>query len=376
MTAHREACSTQSPDDGSPDEGPPDDDPPVSDSPTVSVVMPVYNGAALLPDTLQSLATQSFGDFEVIVVDDCSTDDTRAVVERWADPRVRLVTMPQNGGPVLARNRGVAEARGRYIAALDHDDLCFPGRLAQQVAYLEAHPAIMLVGTAAGLLEAGVAGVSRYAAVTTPALVRWLLCIENPLVWSSVMMRTEAAQRLEPFMRPERVYAEDFDLYQRIAQLGAIARIDEPLMLYRVHPGGVSKRFVGAMEDSATRVLAERHAALFGEGAEHVARLIVTYNLARRPVPDRATLAELGTALGAIQADFLATHACDGNDRRLIRWETARRWRDIGRTGLRAGTLRIADVLAVRPRHLGLGYAGLDRLLWSATIGAARRVLR
>jgi glycosyltransferase involved in cell wall biosynthesis len=106
--------------------------------PVISVVMPVYNGAALLPATLDSLAAQSFTDFEVIVVDDCSTDATRACVAGWSDPRVRLVAMPVNGGPVLARNAGVAAARGRYIAALDADDLCRPDRFARQVAYLKA----------------------------------------------------------------------------------------------------------------------------------------------------------------------------------------------------------------------------------------------
>ena len=352
--------------------------------PAISVVMPVYNGVDMLPEALDSLAAQSFGDFEVVVVDDCSTDSTRALVAQWPDPRVRLVTMAANGGPVLARNRGMAEARGRFVAALDHDDLCRPDRFARQLAYLEANPTVVLVGCAAAILQNGRTGRSLHAATTTtPAFVDWLMAIENPLVWSSVMMRGDATRRLEPFMRPDRVYAEDFDLYQRIRRFGAIARIDDVLVDYRVHPGGVSKRFVQRMEDSAVQVLAERHAALFGVDAAAIARLLVLHVSAQRPVPDRAALVTLGAALRTILEDFLATRgdALGEADRRLILRDTAHRWRVIGRTGLRAGTLRIGDLLAVRPGPTAQGdtplrYAEPGALLWSGAIGGARRAGR
>jgi GT2 family glycosyltransferase len=344
--------------------------------PSVSVIIAAYNGAAIIEETLASLQAQTFTDFEVIVVDDGSTDATREVVTAWPDPRVRLIAMERNGGPVIARNRGVAAARGRYIAALDQDDLCRPERFARQVAYLDAHPGTVLLGTAAELLFEGTIRPSTYSPVTSPALTTWLTCIENPLVWSSVMLRTDVARRLDPFTRPELLYAEDFDLYQRMQAHGAIARLDEPLMLYRVHAGGVSKRFVDHMEVSATRVLTERHQRLFDERAAKVARLLVAHNMGKRPVPDRETLAALGSALSVIQADFLATHDCTPHDIRLIRWETARRWGDIGRAGLRTGAIRLADVLAVRPDHLGLGYAGLEALLWSGLIGGVRRARR
>ncbi len=345
-------------------------------TPVVSVIMAAYNGAGIIEETLRSLEAQTFTDFEVIVVDDGSVDSTRELVSGWPDPRVRLIAMERNGGPVLARNRGFAHARGRYIAALDQDDICRPQRLARQVAYLDSHPETVLLGTATERLFEGTIGPSNYAPVTTPALTAWLLCIENPLVWSSVMLRTDVARRLDPFTRPELLYAEDFDLYQRMQDHGAIARLDEPMVLYRIHPGGLSKRFTDNMDICATRVLAERHARLFDDRAETVARLLVRHNMGGQPVPDRATLATLGSALSVIQADFLATHACDAHDIRLIRWETARRWGDIGRAGLRAGTIKLADVLAVRPDHLGLGYAGLEALMWSGLIGGARRARR
>ncbi|MGR6747930.1 hypothetical protein, partial [Aeromonas veronii] len=87
----------------------------------------------------------------------------------------------------------------------------------------------------------------HYPTHTTPDLIGWLSWIENPLVWSTVMIRADVAHRLDPFSRPDLVYAEDFDLYHRIAAFGRLARLDEPLVLYRQHAGGVSKRFVDTM---------------------------------------------------------------------------------------------------------------------------------
>ena len=295
------------------------------------------------------------------------------MVAAWPDPRVRLVLNETNSGPVRTRNRALAEARGRHIAALDQDDLCLPDRFARQVAFLDAHPEVALLGTAADFLCADGVRRSSYPAVTTPALVAWLTRIENPLVWSTVMIRGEVARSLDPFTRPEILYAEDFDLYHRIRPLGQVARLDETLLLYRQHAGGASQRFTDTMWASAARVLAEAHEALFGERAAAVAHALVHHVMGGEPVRTRAALASLGEAIGAIQQRFLAEHPVSPDDLALIRWETAQRWGRIGRAALRAGTLGLADVLAVRPAHLGLGYAGLHDLVLSGAIGGARR---
>jgi len=345
-------------------------------APAVSVIMAVYNGADLIGETLRSLQAQSFGDFEVIIVDDCSTDESRAVVRGFGDARIKLISLPRNQGVVAARNRAVAEARGRYIAALDHDDLCHPDRFARQVAWLEANPETVLVGTAASILEDGAVLPGSLAPVSTPMLIAWLLRIENPLVWSSVMMRGDAARQLDPFQRPEMIYAEDFDLYHRIARLGAIARIDEELMIYRRRSGGISQRHVEAMTARGIDILAACYIDALGDEARAVAELVVRYVMGRQPVPDRATFQRLGEALIRLQEDFLSVHTPDPDSLNLIRWETARRWARIGRIGLRTGQLDLGDAIAVRPDHLGLGYAGIDDLIMSRLVGGARSVQR
>lgn len=342
-------------------------------NPRVSVIIAAYNGAALIGETIASLKAQTFTDFEAVIVDDLSTDGTRTLLAAISDPRFRVIEAEANRGPVHSRNRAFSVARGRYIAGLDQDDLCAPTRLAEQVAYLDAHPDTVLVASAADVIEGGRVRPARLPAVTCPALVEWMLWICNPLVWSSVMVRGDAARALEPFTRPDRLYAEDFDLYHRLAAHGRIARIDTPLLHYRAHEGGASNRHTAIMLASAAAVLAERYAPYFEDSGAR-AQLVATHVMAGTPVPDRTTLARLGETLAALQAAFIAARAPDAEGLRRIRWETARLWAGIGRAGLRSGALALADALSVRPDHLGLGYAGVDQLLLSRLVGGARRV--
>jgi len=343
-------------------------------APTVSVVIPLYNGGAWIAATLDSLTTQTLADWEAIVVDDCGPDDGGAAqVAAWPDPRVRQIRMPQNGGPVRARNFGAAHARGRFIAGLDQDDLCRPERFARQVAYLDAHADIALVATQAEQLIGDTVSPMSYAVETTPMLVRWLTWIENPLVWSTVMVRSDIAHAMDPFTRPDILYAEDFDLYHRITAHGGIARLDTPLLLSRQHEGGASKRFVDTMQASATRVLTEAHADLLGHAdSAAVADLLIHYNMAKLPVPDRATLIALASAFARLQRGVIAHHAPDAADTRRIERETALRWYRICRAGLRTGTLTLADIAAAAQPPLLTG--GSPALLPSAAIGAVRRV--
>jgi len=319
-------------------------------TPAVSVIMATYNGAAFVAETIESLLAQSFGDFELVVVDDCSTDDTRAVLARFADPRIRVIASEANQGPVHARNRAFAAARGRYVAGLDQDDICLPERLARQVAYLDAHPETVLVATRARLLENG--RTSHWAGPSDldAAVIDWLMMVQNPLVWSTVMFRADAARRLDPFERPEIRYAEDFDLYHRLRRFGTLARIEEPLLLYRCHPGGASQKFRDAMGASVAKVLAEHYAPVFGAEAEVRAALVVRHLFARAPIPHAEALEALSGTMDRLHAHFLATRRPDAALRMRLEAEHARLWWLVARPAIRLGAVRLGDARAARPR--------------------------
>lgn len=113
---------------------------PTGPAPLVSIVIPAYNSAALIGATLKSVRAQTIGDWEAIIVDDCSKDDLPAVVDGFADARFRLIRHAENGGASAARNTGIAAARGRFIAFLDADDLWRPDKLEKQIAAVMAQP--------------------------------------------------------------------------------------------------------------------------------------------------------------------------------------------------------------------------------------------
>jgi len=344
-------------------------------TPAISVIMAAYNGAALVGETIATLRAQTRTDWELIVVDDCSTDETLAVIEAIQDPRITLTASATNQGPVHARNRAIASARGRYIAALDQDDLCLPDRFERQAAFLDANPQVALVASAALLLEDGKAIPWPGERPLAPAAIDWLLLTQNPLVWSTAMFRADAASKLTPFTRPGLRYAEDFDLYHRIRQFGTIARLDTPLLRYRCHPGGASQKYRTMMEASAAGVLTGHYAAIFGGEAPETAKLVARHLMGREPARDLETFARLSRILAALHAHFIATYSLEVQERIQVDGEYARLWWLVARPALRQGHVGLREILAARPDVARLEARDAD-LIVSPLVGRARALAR
>jgi hypothetical protein len=315
---------------------------PVPTAPRVSVIMATYNGAAFIRQSINSLLAQTFTDFELIVVDDCSTDETPGILDSIADSRLRVFGNARNLGVVESRNRCFAQVRGTYVAMLDHDDISRPRRLEQQVAYLDARPDTVLIGTAAHLLEDGRITGPRLPGTTSPALISWLLLVANPLVCSSVMFRTAAARRLDQFMRASYAYADDFDLYHRLKPFGAIARVDEPLTIYRLHGANAFRRHEDVMTGNAVRVMTPHYARWFGEDAREAAELIAGHLSAGRPVTSLATLQRLQDCLRRLTDGFLAGGDIMADDRAAILEHAEALWQRTLQRAARHGDFRIS----------------------------------
>ena len=274
--------------------------------PRVSVLMTTYNGARFIAESIDSILTQTWQDFELIVVDDASTDATPDILHACHDPRLRVMRHTKNRGIVAARNAGFGAASGEFIAALDHDDLSHPERLRRQVAYLDANPHVVMLGTEVRLRSEGKDRAPDHPTVGDPLALHWLLLIDNPLTWSSIMLRRDAVQRLGVFLRPDLELADDFDLYHRLLSIGEIARLDDALTTYRFHPASASYQSAARLDDNAARVLAAAYARWLGDDATEAATLAVRHWLNRRPARDAATLDRLGGYLQRLLAGFCA----------------------------------------------------------------------
>lgn len=280
-------------------------------APRVSVLMTTRNGERTLRDSVASILAQRMADFELVVVDDASSDETPLLLRAVTDPRVVTIRNETRLGIAEARNRGFLHCKGRYIAALDHDDLSDPLRLEAQAAYLDAHPDVVLVGTGVRELRDGVITREDQPARTSPALLRLLLHFDNPLAWSSVMLRADVLRRLAaPPLRPAFEPADDFDLYHRLLAWGDIARIDAPLTTYRWHSSNASYDS-DRMTDSATRVLKHAYTPWLGADAAAAAALVVRHGNDRVTATDTAALARLHDIVHRVAAELAAAYPMD-----------------------------------------------------------------
>lgn len=214
--------------------------------PLFSIVIPTYNRARLLEETLASVFAQEETDYEVLVVDDGSTDDTLETLARYGE-RVR-VFQQRNAGPGAARNLGIQEARGDYVVFLDSDDLWFPWTLAtyRQVLREQGGPSVVM-GTAASFARREeLAGVTREPSKVV-RFADYLASAEDrtPRTACVVAVRTDALRRVGGFT-PLRINGEDYDLLYRLGTEPGFAWVRAPVTVgYRQH-GGSSSRALGA----------------------------------------------------------------------------------------------------------------------------------
>ncbi len=212
-----------------------------SGGPRVSVFVTVYNRADLLPDTVRSVLGQTMRDFELVLVDDGSTDGSTDLCRQFAaqDDRVRVVEQ-ENGGIAKAANAGVAACRAALIARLDSDDLMLPTRLQEQADFMDAHPDVVCVGSAVEMIDQR----GRFLTVEQRPiddatiqdhLLRGHCAIANP----SCMIRAAALRQAGPY---DQSYspAEDFEMFLRLGEVGELANLSEPLTRYRLHHGSAS----------------------------------------------------------------------------------------------------------------------------------------
>lgn len=225
--------------------------------PLVSVLMPVWNGEIWVREALSSLLSQSFRDFEIVVVDDGGTDDSMAIIESMRLSETRIVRGPKQGlAGALAV--GVEECRGKYIARLDQDDVCEPTRLYEQVAFLERHTNHVVFGSQANEIDVLGRQVGRITVPTSDEAIRLALLIRNPMIHSSVMMRREAVLKVGNYWKPsDSVFPEDHSLWSRLSEVGMMANHSEPLVSYRRSMNSISQLHADLLAQASGEIASE-----------------------------------------------------------------------------------------------------------------------
>jgi glycosyltransferase involved in cell wall biosynthesis len=225
---------------------------PEARTPRIAVVLPVYNGEKYLAEAIQSVLAQTFGDFELVVVDDGSTDRTTEILAGFSDVRLRLIRHQQNLGAGAALNTGIRESQSEFIARMDADDICHPRRFEKQAAFLEAHPEISVCGTWYRTLGARSLSVRL---PVEPHDIRADLFFGAAMCSPTVMLRRSFLEQHALAFNEEFSPAEDYDFLARAAELTRLATIPEFLFLYRHHDRQVTVTQHQYQSGKANRVL-------------------------------------------------------------------------------------------------------------------------
>jgi glycosyltransferase involved in cell wall biosynthesis len=233
--------------------------------PKISVVMPVYNGERFLREAVDSILNQIYKDFEFIIIDDGSTDQTSAILDTYQDPRIVRLTHPTNLGLVRSLNDGIAIARGEYIARMDADDWCLPERFDKQVRFLDSHPDIMVLGTACtrvadhGKVQRLVVNPSQ------PGLIRWQLLFGVPVNHPSIFIRKKIFDDPDITYKEETPHAEDYALWVKIVPKYKISNLHESLHYYRWHEANISIQEQPTQQKSLHEIIQSQILQITGE---------------------------------------------------------------------------------------------------------------
>ena len=207
--------------------------------PKISVIMPAYNAEKYIAEAIDSILSQTFGDFEFIILNDCSRDRTEEIILSYHDPRIVYLKNEQNLGVAATLNRGLAIAKGEYIARMDADDISLPERFAKQVAYLDANDDIVVLGT--NLECFNESGTIRTGwSVSDPEQMKVDMLFACGLAHPSVMMRSDVIRNLDGY-DPTYNGLEDYELWCRVLEHHKITTLPDILLRYRIHGSQVTQ---------------------------------------------------------------------------------------------------------------------------------------
>jgi glycosyltransferase involved in cell wall biosynthesis len=203
--------------------------------PKISVLITVYNGEKFLEETIKSILNQTFKDFELIIVDDGSIDNTKKVIQKFKDKRIKYYYYGKNKGYQNLHNVinfGLEKCRGKYLARTDSDDISYPNRLKIQYQYLEKHPKIFMIGSSADVIDKNGKIIGKMIKKPWPSIIlKFTIGFNNPFTHSSIMFRNEGLKYPS--------YAEHYFFVQSVLLGKRLKNLREKLIAYRINPRGL-----------------------------------------------------------------------------------------------------------------------------------------
>lgn len=248
--------------------------------PKVSVIISTYNGERHLVASIDSITNQTFLDFELIIVNDGSSDRTKDLLQTVHDRRIKVLTNNQNRGIAFSQNRAIGAASGEYLALMDHDDISLPHRLQTQVNFLDQHPEVGMLSSNSWNIDSDDLVKSEAKYPTNEVEFAWnTLILGCPNIHTTLMIRRSALNRIGGYDTGLR-FACDYDLISRLILTTRVVNIEEPLVKWREHSSSVSREKHEALMAEATQITRQNASLLLDrtdldESAWRALRLLI-----------------------------------------------------------------------------------------------------
>lgn len=211
----------------------------------ISVLLPVFNSEQYLNDTINSVLSQTFTNFEFIIINDGSTDASKSIIDSYSDDRILLINNEKNLGLIKTLNKGLSVCGGKYIVRMDSDDIMLKTRLEEQLMFMEKHPEVIASGTA--LRRIGSSSGS-YFPPTTDKLIRETLFLGSPIPHPTAIIRRDILCKYNIEYDINYLHVEDYELWYRLSSYGKLANLDRRLLLYRISETQISTKYNNKQE--------------------------------------------------------------------------------------------------------------------------------
>lgn len=214
----------------------------MNNSPIISVVMSVYNSEKYLSESIESILSQTFSDFEFIIIDDGSTDKSNSILNKFArsDARINIITNLENIGLANSLNKGLHIAKGDYVARMDSDDISYPKRFEIQIEFMKNNKAYGVVGGNIDIIDEKSNYVKTLSFPKTHNQILWYLCFQNPIAHPTTMIKSNLLRKVNGYKNY--ISSQDYDLWQRLSNITKLFNVDQSLLKYRVHGSNISFR--------------------------------------------------------------------------------------------------------------------------------------
>lgn len=220
-----------------------------TEQPLLSVIMSVYNGEKYLQQAIESILQQSYDDFEFLIYNDGSSDNTQSIINKYNDPRI-ILTNQKNIGLTKTLNLAIKKARGKYIARMDADDIAEPNRFEKQILFLENNPDILLCGSQANIIDEKGNFQKKYTVPLENKKIKKGILLHNPFIHSTIIFKKELIEKIGDYNENFK-FAQDYELWTRVIAKFKTANLPDCLLNYRIyknnitHSNNLMVRFLG-----------------------------------------------------------------------------------------------------------------------------------